>query len=288
MTDGERSIKLNYVKGEIFMRNRPNASLIAVILLLIVTFSVQAQQEPKFIEPGRPGIANPAEFQQPGVLQLEYGYDGNFRADEFRSQHTLPLALRFAASNRVLLEFDLDTVISETDQIGVRSTGIGDTRLGVQVVAAEESESHPALAFAYYIKLPTADETEELGTGRIDHRIVALISKQLGERTELDINLAYLNVGRADSDRRASGAQAAFSITQELNNDFSLIGELGGQTEDDVQPRGAFALGAFRYEVNRRFSFDAGARFGLDREAPRVGFFAGFTVGVADLFRRNR
>nr|MDQ5835647.1 hypothetical protein [Acidobacteriota bacterium] len=36
--------------------------------------------EPDFIVPARPTASNPAEFQRPGVLQLEYGFDGNWRA----------------------------------------------------------------------------------------------------------------------------------------------------------------------------------------------------------------
>lgn len=265
-----------------------SAVTLAALFFVLGSVTARAQgQEREFIEPSRPSVANPAEFQQPGVFQLEYGYDGNFRADEFRAQQTAPLALRFAASSRLLLEFDLDTLISETDESRMRSTGIGDARLGFQIVALEEAESRPALAFAYYIKLPTASEEEELGTGRVDHRVVALISKRIG-RTEIDFNAAYLNVGREDSDRRASGGQAAISFARELNDSFKLIGELSGQSEDDVQPRGIFALGAFSYEVSRRLIFDAGLRFGLNPEAPRVGVFAGVTVGIADLFRRNR
>jgi len=53
-----------------------------------------------------------------------------------------------------------------------------------------------------------------------------------------------------------------------------------------VQPRGVFALGALTYKVNRRLRLDGGARFGLTPEAPRVGVFAGMSVGVAELLRR--
>ncbi len=245
-----------------------------------------ASEEEEFIQPSRPSIANPAEFQRPGVLQLEYGYDGNFRADDFRAQQAAPLTLRFAASKHLLLDFSLDSVISETDEMRMRTTGIGDIRLGFQVLALEDTEQHPALAFAYYIKLPSASEKKGLGTGRFDHRIVALVSKKVGE-TDIDFNVAYLNVGREDSNRRASGGQAALSFSREFENDFGFVAELAGQSSDDVQPRGIFALGALTYKVNRRFQFDAGMRFGLNPEAPRIGVFAGFTVGVADLFKKK-
>lgn len=159
-----------------------------------------------------------------------------------------------------------------------RQTGVGDTRLGAQVLAVD-GESHPALAFAYFVKLPSASETKQLGSGRVDHRVVALVSKNVGN-TDIDVNAAYLNIGREDSDRRASGAQAALSVTRELTDKLSLIGEVSGQSEEDVLPRGLYPLGAFAIKVNERVQLDAGVRFGIGAEAPRVGAFAGVTFGI--------
>jgi hypothetical protein len=243
------------------------------------------QEEEEFIKPSRPSVANPAEIQKAGVLQVEYGYDANFRANDFRTQQTLPLALRFAATGRLLIELDLDTVKSETDENGNRETGVGDARLGFQVVALRDTKSHPALAFAYYVKLPSGSEEKGLSTGRIDHKILLLLSKKFG-KTEMDLNLAYLNVGREDSSRRASGGQGAVSFAYEFENKLGIEGELSGQSLDDVQPRGLFALGALTYKVTRRFQLDGGMRFGLNPEAPRVGVFGGVVVGVANLYRK--
>jgi len=243
------------------------------------------QEEEEFIKPGRPSLANPAEIQKPGVLQIEYGYDANFRAGEFRTQQTLPLALRFAASSRLLVEVDLDSVKSETDEKGSRETGVGDTRLGFQVVALTDTKSHPALAFAYYVKLPTGSEEKGLSSGRIDHKLMLLLSRRFG-KTDMDINVAYLNVGREDSARRASGGQGAVSFAYELKKKLGVEWELSGQNLDDVQPRGLFALGALTYKVNKRFQLDGGMRFGLNPEATRVGVFGGIVVGAANLYRK--
>jgi Putative MetA-pathway of phenol degradation len=243
------------------------------------------QEEEEFIKPSRPGVASPAEIQKAGVLQVEYGYDVNFRADEFRTQQTVPLALRFAASGRLLLELDPDIVKSETEENGNQETGVGDTRLGFQVVANKETGMHPALGFAYYVKLPSASREKGLGTGRVDHKVIALLSKKFGE-ADMDINVAYLNVGREDSNRRASGGQGAVSLAYEFENNLGVEGELSGQSLDDVQPRGIFALGALTYKVSRRLQFDGGVRFGLNPGAPRVGVFAGMVIGAADLFRK--
>ncbi|HEX8706871.1 MAG TPA: transporter [Pyrinomonadaceae bacterium] len=245
----------------------------------------QQGEEEEFIKPSRPSVANPAEIQRRGVLQLEYGYDGNFRGSEFRSQQTAPLTLRFAAASRLLLELDFDTVESETDETGTRMTGIGDTRIGFQAVVLKDTEKHPALAFAYYAKLPTASEKKGLGTGRVDHRLVLLLSKKLGE-VDLDLNGAYLIVGREGEPGWVTGGQGALAFSGEFKSGFGLIGELSGQTKDDVQPKGLFALGALTYKANRRLVFDAGMRFGLNPDAPRFGIFAGVTVGAARLYKK--
>jgi hypothetical protein len=220
------------------------------------------------------------------VLQLEYGYDANFHAEQFRTEQTAPLTLRFAASSGLLLEADLDSVISETDDGGSRMTGVGDTRIGFQVVALKDTEQHPALAFAYYVKLPTASEEKGLGTGRFDHRIVLLLSKKFGA-VDMDLNGGYLIVGRENESGWVTGGQGALSFSGEFENGFGLESELSGQTKDDILPKGLYALGAITYKVNRRFRLDGGMRFGLTEESPRVGVFAGMTVGVAQLFGKK-
>ncbi|HEX8500262.1 MAG TPA: transporter [Pyrinomonadaceae bacterium] len=237
------------------------------------------EDEPE-VKPSRPGVANPAEIPEPGVLQLEFGYDSNFRARDVRAEHTLPVTLRYAAAKRLLLHLDFEAVRSQTDgQTRLRASGFGDTRVGFQLVALEDAPGRPALAFAYFAKLPTADEAEGLGTGRFDHKLVGLLSKKVGE-TDVDFNVAYLLIGKEGEPGREHGGQGAVAVSRDFKNHFGFEAELSGQSHDDTQPRGLFALGALRYTKGRRVVFDAGARFGLTPEAPRFGLFAGMTVGV--------
>src|SRR5213593_4030143 len=104
-----------------------------------------APEQSEFIVPSRPTVSNRAEFQKPGVLQLEVGYNANFRAPGIRLQQDMPLALRFAVSRRLLLEFDGDSPSSQT-VTGVRTTGAGDSQLGIQVVLHHEKESSPGFS----------------------------------------------------------------------------------------------------------------------------------------------
>jgi hypothetical protein len=59
---------------------------------------------------------------------------------------------------------------------------------------------------------------------------------------------------------------------------------LGAPTTDTASA--LFTLGVATYQVNRRLVFDGGVRFGLNPEAPRVGVFAGVSVGVANLYKK--
>src|SRR5438874_2962965 len=111
--------------------------LLLLVCILSLSFFARAQtpqptpaaDEPDFIVPSRPTVSNPAEFQKPGVLQLEFGFNSNFHAPEDGSQEDFPLALRFAASRRILLELDLDSPLSQK-VMGLRTTGAGDSQLG--------------------------------------------------------------------------------------------------------------------------------------------------------------
>jgi hypothetical protein len=248
--------------------------------------SEEAEDEPDFIVPSRPTVSNPAEFHRPGVLQLEFGYNSNFRAAGIRTEQDAPLALRFAASRRVLLEFDGDNPLSQRTSDGVRATGAGDTQLGIQAVLRHQSKTKPGVALAYYIKLPTASTAKGLGTGRVDHNFIALVSKNIGKAT-VDFNAVYLLAGRTGSGGHAASGQAALAISHGVTRLFGLQGELSGYSRNDQQPGAVFILGAVTYQLNRRLVLDGGLRSGLTMGSARGGAFAGLTIGLADLYRKR-
>jgi hypothetical protein len=248
-----------------------------------------ASDEPDFIVPSRPTVSNPAEFQKPGVLQLEIGYNANFRGPGFNLQQDLPLALRFAVSRRLLLEFDGDSPSSQTVagvSAGVRTTGTGDSQLGIQVVLQHEKESRPGISFAYYVKLPTGDSGKGLGTGRVDHNFIALVSKKIGGTT-LDFNAVFLFSGRTTDNGHASCGQAALAASHNVTRRVGIQGELSGYSRNDTQSGAMLALAAVTYQINRRLVLDSGLRFGLTHDAPRSGLFAGLTVGIGDLYKHR-
>lgn len=272
--------------------------LLLLFVFAVYAFGVQAQipspspspspdDEPDFIVPARPTVSNPAEFQRPGVLQLELGYNSNFDArGNFNVQQDVPLAIRFAVNRRFLIELDTDSPFSMKDSSGVTRTGAGDTQLGIQAVLLPETKSRPGVAIAYYIKLPTADENKGLGTGRVDHNFIGLVSKTVGNTT-VDFNAIYLLAGMTSSNGHTSSGQGALAVSQKITKRLGLQGEISGYSRNDEQPGAMLGLAVATYQINRRIVIDGGIRFGLTPDTPKAGVVAGVTFGIASLYKRR-
>lgn len=257
----------------------------AVLAIGLSPFAAFAQND-DLIDPTRPTVSEDATVQRAGVLQVEPGVESDFRASDYRSQQSTPIAFRFAVNQRLRLDLDVDAVVSQLDPEGSRMTGAGDTALGFKAIAIDKPEERLALAFSYSIKLPSASEDKGLGSGRVDHSAKFIFNRTFG-KTDYRFNVSYLNVGRENSGKRADGAQFIFAAVHELPNNFGVIAEVYGQSVDEAQPRGVYALGAVTYKINRRLRIDAGVRgdIGGGSDAPDAGIFTGLTIGVADFFR---
>ena len=268
-------------------------AMIAGANILAMTSRIAAQTspppddgEPEFIVPARPTVSNPAQFQRPGVLQLEFGFNGNFSSrGSFATETDFPLAIRFAATRRILLEFDNDSPYSLTSTNSTNS-GEGDMQVGIQGVFVPENKSRPGLAVAYYVKIPTGNPNRGLGTGRADHSFIGLFSKTV-KKTTIDFNAIYLLAGKTSSSGHDSSGQAAFAVSQGLTKHFGVQGEISGASRNDQQTGAMYALGVVTYQLNRRLVFDSGIRLGLTPRSARAGAVAGITVGVADLYKRH-
>ena len=266
----------------------------ALVILLLCSGSVARAQtqpapaaaEPAFIVPARPTFSNPAEFQKPGVLQLESGYNANFHAFGVSNEQDTPIAIRFAVSSRVLVEADIDSVISQRAPNQSRATGFGDCQFGIQTVLFHEHETSPGFALAYYIKAPTASSSKGLGTGKVDHELTALLSKTF-DKTTFDFNAIYLLAGRTSRNGHSSSGQGAFAVSEALPKRFGVQGEISGFSKNDEQPGAMLGLAVATYQVSKRLVLDAGVRFGLSHDAPSRGLVAGMTVGIADLYRKK-
>lgn len=232
-------------------------------------------------------VSKPAEFQGAGVLQLDYGYNGDFHARQTQAMQAATINLNFALTDSLLLEFANDNLASQTDAAGLRQTGMGNTALGFQWTALNESAKHPALALSYLATLPTGSQQKGLNNGRTMHKVTGQISKQIG-KTDVDFNASLLLNGIEDKRGYDKGVQLALGFTRSLKRGFGLQWEVEGETLDADEPKGAFALWSLTWQSNAQIQFDAGMRYGLTPNAPRFGVFVGINFAVANLYPSRR
>lgn len=272
----------------VFARNfaRGLRRFIAGLGVLLISVGLASAANDSFLDPTRPSVSESATVQRAGVLQIDFGADIDFDSSAFRSQAVVPLGLRYAVNDSLRLDLDVDTVASEQDRMGVRETGFGDTGLGFKAIIVGDPETRLASAISYTVKLPTASDAMGLGSGRVDHDLRFILNRKFG-KTDYVFNVSYLNIGRDDSSRRASGALAVFAVARELPKNFGVLGEVYGQSVDGpAGERGAYGLGAVTYQLSERLRFDAGVRFGFGSDAPNGGLFVGLTTGI-DLRERR-
>ena len=237
------------------------------------------------IKPRRPSVSNPADFNTPGLLQIEYGYGGYFRGSGFRSQHAGTLSISFAATERIGFEFDIDTISAQQDPQFFRTKGVGDSRIGIQLDIADESKLSPSFAVSYFAKLPTANVAKDLGTGRVDHVFSLLFSKKVG-KFDIDLNSGLLINGRHDEKGFVTGGQFAFGVSRDLAKKVNLQAEIFGESKDGDEPQGLFAAGIFTYQLNKKVSFNTGVKCGLTPDSPRFGLTFGIGYRVGKLFNK--
>ena len=274
-------------KNDKQVRKNKIIGIAAMILFFsLFGFGQDADDDEDYLSPVRPTVSDSATIQKKGVLQIETGGDFDFDAPDYRNQQANPLGIYYAVNKKLRLDLELDTVVSQKDFSGRRETGVGDVQLGFKALLRDDPKKRLAVGIAYSVKLPAADEDKNLGTGKIDHNLRFILNRTFG-KTDYVFNVAYLNVGREMSRRRDSGAQAVFTVERELPKNFGIFGEVYGNTIDENQPRGIYLNTGLFYKINKRLVFDIGARPGFGRDAPRIGVYAGLTVGVANLLSRK-
>src|SRR5215475_8588978 len=143
--------------------------------------------------PNRPTVANPADITQYGVLEVEYGYNHVMGPQQERENDLIGL-FKFAATCNLEIRWDTDTLLRQTVG-GVTQTGFGDNALGFQYRFHHQSKAIPSLAISYSLEFPSASVEKGLGTGKYDHQIRFLASKDI-KGFHFDFNTAYYFFGR--------------------------------------------------------------------------------------------
>lgn len=279
--------------------SRANARLapwLTVILLLpCLTSSAHAQEAHEGhtssttnyvlqAQPNRPSSSNAAEVLDPGVLQVEYGFSREWGAEGDRLTE-LGGELRFGLWRNIEVRWGGSPLVNLSLD-AAHARGFGDQYLSGQYQFLRQSEGRPALALSYAVKFPTADSAQSLGSGRVDHNWLFLVSKDIHHFT-WDFNAGYQLIGRPNSTGFDQNGLLILTFQRQLAGPLSVIGEIGGQSRlGDQAPAYATTLWALTYSLHPRVVVDAAIETGITNGAPHKKILFGVTYAIANLYRR--
>lgn len=163
----------------------------------------------------------------------------------------------------------------QPEEVGARG-GLGDSVVGVKYRLLDEAEALPALLGSLVLRLPTGDETRDLGAEGVDATLLGVASKAFGPVT-LTWNGGYTFVTH---NRDLDTWILAGAIEYRATEAWTLVGEIFSVLGATQVPDVATLRVGNVYAITDRVKLDAAIGFGLTRESPDVSATMGATIAL--------
>ncbi len=221
--------------------------------------------------PNRPTFASTAEMVQPGVFEIEYGFEAA------KGHQNINGLLKWGAIKNLELWF-----LNNPIERDAGTAGLGDSGAGFKYKLFPQKNARPTVAVLYVATLPTA--RPPLGAGAMAHLVQILVSKDFGKH-HFDLNEGVQFVGRPQLSGFDRKYFTALSYFRPLTGKWGFTGEIAGfSRQNAATPATMTLLNAATYNVSSRLVLDGGAYFAAYGQLPRVTVFAGVTYSVANLY----
>ncbi|WP_243294192.1 transporter [Geothrix mesophila] len=261
--------------------HRPGIPALSLALSLALALALGAEEPPPIeVNPNRPTFANPALTTQPGLAELEWGVQQSHLREEGPSFGT-PTLLKLGLAKDVELRLSSPGYLSLEPAGAPTATGFGDFNLAAQWCYLHDGLFGTDQAIQMAHTFPTAPASQGLGNGEPIDTLTLLFSRDAGDY-HIDVNLLESWIGQPPGQGGGRAAQTAgtVSITRNLDDAWSLTGELYTLQATPQNGRIVSNLWCVAYKVSKRLVLDGGADVGLSHGAPRYTLFTGLTVGL--------
>src|SRR5204863_5423051 len=221
--------------------------------------------------PNRPTFASTAEMVQPGVFEIEYGFEAA------KGHQNINGLLKWGAVKNLELWF-----LNNPVERDAGTAGLGDSGAGFKYRLFPQVKARPTVAILYLATLPTA--RPELGAGAMAHLVQLLVSKDIGKH-HFDVNEGVQFVGRAQLSGFDRRYFTALSYSRPLKGKWGYTGEIAGfSRQNATTPATMTLLNAATYNMSPRLVLDGGAYIAAYGQLPRFTVFAGLTYSIANLY----
>jgi hypothetical protein len=224
--------------------------------------------------PNRPTFSTTAESVQPGVFEIEYGFE---LADAHQNINGL---IKFGATDHLELRFANNPIERDSG-----TAGFGDSGVGFKYKVFGQKDSRPTFSVLYTATVPTA--TAGVGVGAIGHSAGMLASKDFGQH-HLDFNETVQWVGRPGASGFDRNYFTALAYSHALRGKWGMTAEIAGFSwTNTANPATMTLMGAAIYSVSSRLILDTGIYVAAYGQLPRSTFFSGITYSIANLYHRR-
>lgn len=227
------------------------------------------------LNPTRPTVSNSAGLQNPGVLQIETGYDA-YPQRVPGNQQTVDTLATYTVLPRLRLDFYWSTFNHFSDDT-TSTNATGDIQLGGKVEFKKEDYHRlpPGIALQYEAELPTSPDASLKNLGQ---QAILLVNHHYGPHGDLDIllNASIVQSGCQAGSRCSYGGQQSLAVSYHVTQKTRLYAEAFAQnvTQSNTPP-GTYVFGGFYHPLSDSFGIDGGMRFGVSDHSASVGTTVG-------------
>lgn len=225
----------------------------------------------------RPLNLDEADPTDVGVVEIDAGVSFADESELRRWETPLGITLGIAPGMDVGLAFGAQFERRiETPAIGSERekwyNGVSDLEIGAKFRLTEACPLGARHAIVASVKLPTADDDRELGSGKTDYGIAWIFSRELADGLNVHVNIAYTRVGGDDPDVWLAGISLDVQLTEKLQ----AVGELVNEVErvDDAESASLFNIG-LRWSLSEQLTLDVAAGGKIRGDVPDFTATAG-------------
>lgn len=225
---------------------------------------------------GRPLVIDDAPPVAPGQVEIELGVSHSRPRGGGREQAWPVITLGYGLFER--LEVGLTVQRINHDRRGEPPVrGFEDIHLGAKWNFFTESQTLPAASVALDVKLPTANMSKGLSTGKTNQSFTLILSKSYAP-VGLHLNVSYLVVGSSKGMALKNNLSGGIAADYALSPKLAVVGEVFGASRPEIggQNEAAFQLG-LRYAVTPLLVLDAAAGRSLRAAGSNFQVTAGLT-----------
>lgn len=222
--------------------------------------------------------ADPAE---PGDIEIELG--SAYRREGGFDHWDFPIGVNYGIYHNWELNMGLGGLFEEryrtVSESGKarkhRVHGIGDLTAGAKWRFWSQCPLGARHTLKPEIKFPTADKDKDLGSGKMDYDLTWVVSRRIGENTDLHFNLGYLLLGDNEGDVIHYGVAMEYEFLEGVQWVGEVFTEQDAHHDEDPVLR--FNTG-LRWAPRENLTLDCAAGSRIHGDAPDLSMRIGLQL----------